>query len=137
MEATARVALCIALTNNPLGDDWQIIHRLTVILTKTWKADKKRRLTKLLNEREPFIIPCALKIISLDLREWKHLMYCISQNDVGRDNKGNPYNEEIHVKTEHWWLGEMEQTGFETLRICEDNKNLCAKNTRKAIQNKK
>ena len=123
MEATARFALCIALTNSPQKEDWKTIFKLAKILTKNWNKKQQRCLFNLLNSEEIFNIPCALKLISLDTSEWKHLMNCISQNDMGGNSTGNQNDEEIHVQKEHWWMGPLENIGLEALCLRQNNKN--------------
>ena len=123
MEATARFALCVALTNITEDNDWMVCKRLAKILTTSWKNKHKRRLHNLLKTKEIYNIPCALKLLSLDKEEWKHLMKCISQNDMGGNSTRNKNNEEVYAETENWKMETLETVGFKTLCVCEDHQN--------------
>ena len=118
MESSARFALCVSLTNISSEKDWLVCDRLAKILVKTWRPRQKRRLTMLLHSRRLYNLPQALKLISLDINEWKHLMNCLSQNVMGGGRPGNQDHEEVYAETENWMLGDMESVGFKALCLC-------------------
>ena len=124
MDATTRFALCIALTNTPMNEDWRVIQRLAKILSYKWKPKHKRRFINMIEQEEIFNIPCILKMVAIDKREYRHLMKCISQNVVDRNIARNEDNEEIYVEKEHWWVEPMETIGLKTLCVCKNKQNV-------------
>ena len=123
MEASARFALCVALTNITAEEDWEVCYRLARLLSAKWKPQKKRRLLNLIRAREQFNIPCTLKLISLDYYEWKHLMGCLSQNDVGGNHQGNANDVEVYETQENWHVGPMDSVGFKALCVRTNQEN--------------
>ena len=91
-------------------------------MSTTWNVKNKRRLYNLLKTKEIYNIPCALKLLSLDNEEWKHLMKCLSKNDMGGYSPGNQNDEEIYAEKEDWKMEALETVGFEALRICKNYK---------------
>ena len=114
MTPSARFALAIALTNIPQGDDWSLIHRLAKIYARGQKKTY-HKLTYLIKQNEVYNIPEIIKIISIDINEYNHLMTCLYKNGLARGDQGDEGNEEIHGKEEYWQVDDLEAKGFEKL----------------------
>lgn len=107
MEASARYAACIALTNMPQNEEWEIVKRLLVIYKKESKKQRSKYI-RLCDRRELYVIPELLTMLSIDADEYNHLMNLIYKNDLGNNQEGDGMYEEIHEAKEYWKLGEMD-----------------------------
>ena len=115
MEATARYAAAIGLTNVPRKEDWNVIQRLLKIYAKNKTKSIKNKLRNLCTKREAYAIPELLKIIALDKSEFNHLMICLYKNELERDCERNSLHGEIYEEKEYWKMGPMEAARLKKL----------------------
>ena len=108
MEATARYALCVGLTNLPDNEEWNVLIRVAKLLKSKFDRKKFIKIINKLNQKEPYVILDILRLISIDTEEYKHLKLCIYKNEVDGCGSGNEGNAEVHVQSQYWKLVEMD-----------------------------
>ena len=104
MSAAARYAMLIGLTNIPEDNDWEVIDRIYSSLVPHIQTKANAKIKRLLQKREPYVIPELIALLSLDEQEFNHLMSCIAQNGMENCRKRNQDNGKVYEATEHWQL---------------------------------
>ena len=122
MEATARYAACIAITNVPRRKDWDIIRRLVRLLTSFLDSKTKSKINYACKKQEIYTIPELLTALTIDKEEYQHLMNCLYKNELGRNGQGDSMYKEIHETKEYWKMGKLEAERLESLHSCKGKK---------------
>ena len=108
MEASARYAICVGLTNIPQKDEWEPLIRLCKLLKGSISDKNYIKILNNLKKREPYAILEIIGLLSLDHQEYDHLKLCLYKNEMAKTGCGNADVNEIHVEKEYWRVAQLD-----------------------------